>query len=91
LTSLDLDSLPTSPFICPITLKEMNGKHGFSYIASCGCLLSDQAFKELPDPQCGACNKPFEADSVIPLNPTKEETIEKLMVRLSTLKKKVSF
>jgi hypothetical protein len=28
-------------YICPITLREMNGKNAFVYLASCGCVFSE--------------------------------------------------
>ncbi len=38
-----------SPFVCPITGKEMNGNFRFVYKRKCGCCLSEQAFKELSE------------------------------------------
>lgn len=34
-----------SPFVCPLTLKEMNGAHPFVYLATCGCVLSQAGLK----------------------------------------------
>ena len=39
--------LPSAPFICPITLREMNGKTRFCYYSGCGCVVSETAVKEL--------------------------------------------
>jgi len=34
-------------FVCPLTLKEMNGVQPFVYIATCGCVLSQAGLKAL--------------------------------------------
>ncbi|KAF9425510.1 hypothetical protein BGZ94_007465 [Podila epigama] len=67
------DQEPISRFICPITMKEMNGKHRFVYLDTCGCVLSEQAMKEIPSTTCIKCSKPFGAVNVIVLNPKPEE------------------
>jgi len=35
-----------SKWICPISGQEMNGTFRFSFIWTCGCVLSDRAIKE---------------------------------------------
>ncbi|KAF9582304.1 hypothetical protein BGW38_000388 [Lunasporangiospora selenospora] len=67
------DQEPVSRFVCPITMKEMSGKLRFVYIDSCGCVLSEQAMKEIPSETCIKCAKPFSPHSVILLNPRPEE------------------
>ncbi|CAG8795759.1 7543_t:CDS:2 [Dentiscutata erythropus] len=37
-----------SKFICPISMKEMNGKLKFVYLDTCGCVFSEQTLKEVP-------------------------------------------
>lgn len=41
-----------SKFICPISMKEMNGKHRFVYLDTCGCVFAEQALKEIPSKEC---------------------------------------
>jgi hypothetical protein len=41
-----------SRFVCPITLKEMNGKLKFVYLNTCGCVFSEQGLKEVPSSTC---------------------------------------
>ena len=41
-----------SKFICPISMKEMNGKHRFVYLDSCGCTFAEQSLKEIPSKEC---------------------------------------
>ncbi|KAF9970948.1 hypothetical protein BGZ73_006188 [Actinomortierella ambigua] len=62
-----------SQFICPVTRKEMNGKQRFVFIDTCGCVLSEQAMKEIPSKTCVQCGKAFEQDNVIVINPKPEE------------------
>ncbi|KAG0268851.1 hypothetical protein BGZ95_002290 [Linnemannia exigua] len=67
------DQEPVSRYICPITMKEMNGKHRFVYLETCGCVMSEQAMKEVPSKTCIKCARPYEAVNVIVLNPKAEE------------------
>ncbi|CAG8513765.1 38057_t:CDS:2 [Gigaspora margarita] len=41
-----------SKFICPISMKEMNGKLKFVYLDTCGCVFSEQTLKEVPSEAC---------------------------------------
>ncbi|PPQ73050.1 hypothetical protein CVT24_001628 [Panaeolus cyanescens] len=34
-----------APFVCPLTLKEMNGAQPFVYISTCGCVFSQAGYK----------------------------------------------
>ncbi|KAN0063775.1 Replication termination factor 2 [Thecaphora frezii] len=34
-------------FICPLTAKEMNGKHRFVYITTCGCVMSESGLRAI--------------------------------------------
>ncbi|KAI8647458.1 Rtf2 RING-finger-domain-containing protein [Parasitella parasitica] len=69
--SLDRDL--KSKFVCSVSMKEMNGKHRFVYLDTCGCVFAEQAMKEIPSRECVTCGKPFESQNVIVINPTKEE------------------
>lgn len=63
-----------SKYICPISGIEMNGKHKFCFLRTCGCVLSQRALKELRDSVCGICSKNYsENDDVIILNGDEEE------------------
>ncbi|KAI8147547.1 Rtf2 RING-finger-domain-containing protein [Fennellomyces sp. T-0311] len=68
-----LDKEMKSRFICPISMKEMNGKHRFVYLDTCGCAFAEQSLKEIKSKECVNCGKPFEAENVIVINPSKEE------------------
>ena len=73
-------------FICPVTQKEMNGKSRFSYIQTCGCVFSEQAFKEVPSTACLKCGKEFSAVDVIPINSSQPEETARLQARVESVK-----
>ncbi|KAF9202547.1 hypothetical protein BGZ49_007314 [Haplosporangium sp. Z 27] len=76
------DQEPVARYICPVTMKEMNGKHRFVYLDTCGCVMSEQALKEVPSKTCIKCTKPFEQFNVIVLNPKAEELDDMKMALL---------
>ncbi|KAI9503147.1 Rtf2 RING-finger-domain-containing protein, partial [Coemansia spiralis] len=47
---LSFDDQPVAQFVCPVTMKEMNGNMQFEFLWSCGCVFSAQARKEMPEP-----------------------------------------
>ncbi|KAG1963347.1 replication termination factor 2 [Pimephales promelas] len=64
-------------FICPVVGLEMNGKHKFFYLQTCGCVFSERAVKEVKTEICHKCGDPFKEDDLVVLNGSKEE-VEKL-------------
>lgn len=38
---------PPAPFVCPVSLREMNGSVKFVYRKPCGCVLSESALREM--------------------------------------------
>ncbi|KAG8007629.1 Protein RTF2-like protein [Nibea albiflora] len=68
-------------FICPVVGLEMNGKHRFCYLQTCGCVFSDRAMKEVKTEICHKCGDPFKDEDLIVLNGTKEE-VEKLREKM---------
>lgn len=70
-----------SRFICPVVGLEMNGMYKFSFLWSCGCVLSERALKEVKGETCHKCGKPFTERDIIPLNGTDEE-VEALRARM---------
>lgn len=40
------------PYICPIAGLEMSGKFKFIALWSCGCVISERAFKQIGDKVC---------------------------------------
>ncbi|XP_054153696.1 replication termination factor 2-like [Oppia nitens] len=77
-----------SEFVCPVVGIEMNGNYKFCYIATCGCVMSDRALKEVKSDNCHKCNKEFSADNdIIVINGTDEE-VEQLRKRMIDLRDK---
>lgn len=68
-------------FICPVVGLEMNGKHKFCYLQTCGCVFSDRALKEVKTEICHKCGDPFQDGDMVVLNGTKEE-VDKLRGRM---------
>lgn len=68
----------------------MNGKYKFYALWSCGCALSERAFKEVESETCHSCGTKFEKDDIIIVNAEGEdlERMEKNMeARREKLKK----
>ena len=63
--------LKTSPFICPLTLKEMNGKQPFLYIRQSGYVVSEAGLKNIGSVnKCPETGLEFNKDTdLITLNP----------------------
>ncbi|XP_029947878.1 replication termination factor 2 isoform X2 [Salarias fasciatus] len=68
-------------FICPVVGLEMNGRHRFCYLQTCGCVFSDRALKEVQTEICHKCGDPFTNADIVVLNGTKEE-VEKLKEKM---------
>jgi hypothetical protein len=74
-----------SPYICPMTGLEMNGKYKFSVLWTCGCVLSDRALRsingssnnsqhdQLSCPKCGS--EYSKNDDVVILNPEDDDLV----------------
>ncbi|KAJ3330734.1 hypothetical protein HDU76_004996 [Blyttiomyces sp. JEL0837] len=81
------ETVKKAQWICPVTMKEMNGKYRFSFLTTCGCVISEQAMKEVPSTTCLRCNKPYDATTdVIPIHTTIPAEIIKLQERVEKLK-----
>lgn len=84
-TTLNLTDNPSSTsslsdyshalFICPVTMREMNGNYPFCYLYTCGCVFSRDALKQVPSDTCLTCGKAFTQDDIIPLNPTSDQIV----------------
>lgn len=74
-------------FICPVVGLEMNGKHRFCYLQTCGCVFSDRALKEVKTEICHKCGDPFKDEDLVVLNGTKEE-VEKLREKMEARRAK---
>lgn len=57
-----------SAYICPIAKLEMNGRHRFVALWSCGCVFSEKALLRIKDSLCLCCVKPFSDEDIVILN-----------------------
>lgn len=81
----------TDFFVCPVTLREMNGKCKFYVTRGCGCVFSESALTQFSDTKsCLVCERPdFVAKrDLIPLYPKGEE-LEALKRALPTKKRHI--
>ncbi|KAJ8259555.1 hypothetical protein GJAV_G00170780 [Gymnothorax javanicus] len=75
------EDLHCAMFICPVVGLEMNGKHKFCYLHTCGCVFSERALREVKTEICHKCGDPFQEDDIMILNGNKEE-VERLRQRM---------
>jgi len=82
-------STERSPFVCPLSIKEMNGVQPFVYLVTCGCVFTQAGLKTMSGVQskkkdgdkaedeldiCPQCAKKFSpVDDVVTINPSQEE------------------
>ncbi|XP_042318522.1 replication termination factor 2 [Sceloporus undulatus] len=81
------DDIQSARFICPVVGLEMNGRHRFCFLRSCGCVFSERALKEIKTEACHKCGIPFKENDVIVLNGTKED-VEVLKKRMEERRQK---
>jgi hypothetical protein len=62
-----------SRFICPISTLEIDFRHKFSALRTCGCVLAETVLAQVNSPTCISCGKPFSPADVIRLNPRDDE------------------
>nr|XP_033819663.1 replication termination factor 2 isoform X2 [Geotrypetes seraphini] len=60
------DDLQGARFICPVVGLEMNGRHRFCVLRSCGCVFSERALKEIKSDNCHKKPKKFKASESLP-------------------------
>ncbi|KAG6861329.1 hypothetical protein C0995_001308 [Termitomyces sp. Mi166 len=73
------DGTERPQFICPLTLREMNGLVPFVYLSTCGCVFSQAGLKNVAETSdelslCPQCGKKYSSSTdVLQLNPSPEE------------------
>ncbi|KAJ1722662.1 Replication termination factor 2 [Coemansia erecta] len=87
------DEQSAARFVCPITMKEMNGNLPFEFSWPCGCVYSAQARKEMQsagslDTECIVCNGHVEAEDVVPINSLDPDVLDRLKGHMERRKKK---
>jgi hypothetical protein len=74
-------------WICPVSLKDMTGRYRFSYISKCGCVLSEEALRNVKSTTCMVCGTDFNPESdIVPINSTLDEELTMLRDRIETKK-----
>ena len=71
------ENQPTAAFVCPISLREMNGTVKFVYRKPCGCVMSESALREMRKAAGGA------GTTVCPV--TGEEDVEEEWVTINPM------
>ncbi|KAJ1825523.1 Replication termination factor 2 [Coemansia sp. RSA 2703] len=87
------DGQSSARFVCPITMREMNGNLPFEFTWTCGCVYSAQARKEMQnagwlDTECIVCGEHVEAEDVIPINSLDADVLDELRQNMERRKKK---
>lgn len=62
-----------SPYHCPITGLEMNGRYRFVFFLTCGCVVSERAYQNVTDGNCPKCGKPYGKTDCVDINPVSTE------------------
>lgn len=78
----------TERWICPITNKELGPSSKAVYLVPCGHAFSASVVKEVVDEKCLQCNEPYAPNDIIPIIPTDEMDIARLLLRVKTLKQR---
>ncbi|KAI8855205.1 Rtf2 RING-finger-domain-containing protein [Chytridium lagenaria] len=84
------EKMKHAPWVCPITQKEMTGKNRFIFSSKCGCVISEQALKEIPSELCLICSKPFTQNDIIPIHSEVPEEIERQQKKAAKSAKKAA-
>lgn len=75
-------------WVCPITNKPLGPGSKAVYLVPCGHAFSGAAIKEVADDKCLQCGESYAPNDVIPIVPTNEEDIARLLLRMRTLRDK---
>jgi len=73
---------------CPVTLKELGPATRAVYIVPCGHVLAEAAIKQIEEEACPECSELFDRRDIIPILPTEEADVEKMVNRMEDLKSK---
>ncbi|MBN3274869.1 RTF2 protein, partial [Polyodon spathula] len=70
------EDLHRACYICLVVGLEMNGKHKFCYLQTCGCMFSERAVWEVKTETCHKFGDPFQNSDIVIRNGSKEEVEE---------------
>lgn len=71
---------------CPISLKELGPSVKAVYIVPCGHVFAEIAIKEIQELRCPECSEEFTSENAVPILPTEESDLKKLVQRMDDLK-----
>lgn len=71
---------------CPVSMKEMGPTTKAIYLVPCGHVFAEVAITEIHENSCPECEAAFEAENVITILPTTEKNVERLALRLESLR-----
>ncbi|KKA28457.1 hypothetical protein TD95_002578 [Thielaviopsis punctulata] len=71
---------------CPVSMKELGPTSKSVYLVPCGHVFAEVAIKEITEDNCPECSQAFERRDVIPILPTTESEVAKLLKRMEELK-----
>ena len=80
------DSKEREIWACPVSLKELGPSTKAVYLVPCGHVFAEAAVKHMQEETCPECSEPFKPSDVIPILPTEQTDIERLMARMDNLK-----
>jgi len=72
--------------VCPVSLKELGPATKSVYIVPCGHVFAEVAIKQIQEEACPECSEPFKPEYVVPILPTDEAEVKKLLVRMDDLR-----
>lgn len=79
-------------WVCPITGLETNGKYKFVFSWKCGCVVSQRAFKEVPnDDKCLICQTPYKPFDIVLINPVTSKELEENQAKFMCRKMQTQF
>ncbi|KAF4781068.1 hypothetical protein HER10_EVM0006747 [Colletotrichum scovillei] len=72
-------------WVCPISLKELGPQVKSVYLVPCGHVFAEVAIKEIQESACPECSEEFKSENVVPILPTEERDLRKLVQRMDDL------
>jgi hypothetical protein len=73
-------------WVCPITNKQLGPGSKAVYLVPCGHAFSGVAIKEVAEEKCLQCGEAYAQNDIIPIVPTSEIDVARLILRMKTLK-----
>ncbi|KAL2882578.1 Replication termination factor 2 [Colletotrichum sp. CLE4] len=72
-------------WVCPISLKELGPQVKSVYLVPCGHVFAEVAIKEIQESACPECSEELKSENVIPILPTEERDLKKMVQRMDDL------